>query len=204
MNLKTALSLSILAATACAAEASIVSTSGACIQIGPPASALPGALQASNAWAWDELGGINLVSMPVDLSTNPSTSFAPVPGFLSGQVDSHFVHFDGFPGVTVTGSVTFNQPILGVQYSDGNLDLADGVASAGTAYPTFAAGRGFFNWTGADHISINGNVLTFEMSAADPTMSLETLRVFTRAIPTPGSAMLLGLGALVGGARRRR
>ncbi len=193
----------VVGGAASIAAAGIVSTSGACSQIGAPANALPGSLAANNAWAWDELAGVSLVSMPVDLSTNPSNSFGPVPGLLSTVVDSHFIHFDGVPGMVITGTVTFSDPIIGVQYSDSNLDLSDALASPGTIYPTFMPLRGFNNWTGADYVDINGNVLHFQFSTASPSNNLEQVRVFTRAVPAPGAAALLGLGGLLGARRRR-
>jgi hypothetical protein len=200
MKLASALSLSLLVVSG--ASAGIVSTSGMCTQIGPPVNALPGSLVANNAWAWDELPGINLASMPVDLSTNPSNSNAPVPGFLSGLVDSHFVHFDGVPGMLITGTVTFSDPIIAVQYSDANLDLSDAIATTGTIYPTFMPLRGFNNWTGGDFVDINGNVLTFQLSTVSPINNLEQIRVFT-AVPAPGAGALLAIGGVLAARRRR-
>jgi hypothetical protein len=204
MNAARALSLClVVAGVAALSEASIVSTSGLCTQIAAPANALPGSLVANNAWAWDELPAISLVSMPVDLSTNPSNSNAPVPGFLSGTVDSHFIHFDGNPGMLITGTVTFSDPIIAVQYADANLDLSDAIATTGTIYPTFTPLRGFNNWTGADYVDINGTVLTFQLSTVSPVNNIEQIRVFTRAVPAPGTLAAL-TAACLGLARRRR
>jgi MYXO-CTERM domain-containing protein len=202
MKLSHALSLSLLAALAGVAQASIIGTSGMCTQISPPANALPGALVAPNAWAWNEQTSITRAAMPIDLSTNPSNSGAPVSGFLSGQYDSHFIHFDGQPGMIVTGTVQFSSKILGVQYSDLNLDLSDAIATTGTIYPTTMPMRGFNNWTGADFIAINNDTLTFQFSTVSPINNLEQVRVFT-AVPTPGAAALLGLGGLAAARRRR-
>ncbi|MBZ0170944.1 MAG: PEP-CTERM sorting domain-containing protein [Phycisphaerales bacterium] len=203
--MKTAITLSAclcLAAGALPANASIISTTGMATQIPAPASCLPGALTAFNAWAWDEQQGILLTGMPVDLSTNPSNTFAPVPGSLTTLVDSHFLHFDGVPGTVITGTVTFSTPILGVQYRDAWLDLSDGIASTGTVYPTTLPGRGFFNWTGADFLDINGSVLTFQLTCAGQP-DLEQARIFTHAVPAPASVALLGLGGLIAARRRR-
>lgn len=203
MKLASTLSLSLLVALAAgSAEASIVSTSGMCTQISAPVSALPGALTAFNAWAWNEQTNVSLTSMPVELSTNPSNSFFPIPGLLTANVDSHFIHFDGLPGTVITGTVTFNKPILAVQYRDASLDLSDALVTTGTAYPTTLPGRGFNNWTGSDFVDINGNLLTFQLTCAGQP-DLEQVRVFTHAIPAPGSAALMGLGGLVIARRRR-
>lgn len=202
MKLATCVGLGMSVVVSAAANASIVSTSGMVTQISPPASAMPGALTAFNAWAWNENTNIPLTGMPVDLSTNPSNTFAPVPGLLTANVDSHFIHYDGVPGTVITGTVVFSQPILAVQYRDGSLDLSDGLASTGTVYPTTLAGRGFFNWTGADFIDINGATLTFQMVAIGQP-DLEQVRVFTHAVPAPGSLALLGAGGLLAVRRRR-
>lgn len=198
----TMFALASVAAVALPAAASIIGTTGMVTQIGAPPSAMPGALTAFNAWAWDEATNISLGTMAVDLSTNPSNTFAPVPGFISGLVDSHFIHYDGVPGTVITGTVTFSQPILAVQYRDTNLDLTDALATTGTIYPTNLPGRGFFNWTGSDFIDINGSVLSFQMVGIGAP-DLEQVRVFTRAVPAPGSMALLGLGGLLAARRRR-
>ncbi|MBK7405523.1 MAG: hypothetical protein IPJ41_13050 [Phycisphaerales bacterium] len=204
MKLASMLSLSVLVVLAAgSAEASIVSTSGQCTQIGAPPSALPGALVAQNVWAWDEQAAITLSGMPVGLGTSPSSSFSPVPGFLSGLADSHFIHLDGVPGAIYTGTVTFSGTIMAVQYSDTNLDLSDSAATTGTVYPTTLSLRGFNNWTGSDFVSISGNVLSFQFSTVSPLNNLEQVRVFTRSVPAPGSAALLVLGGLVAARRRR-
>ncbi len=203
MKYATTLSVCLaLAGAALPAAASIIGTTGMITQISPPANCLPGSLTAFNAWAWDENQSIPLSAMPLDLSTNPSNSFTPVPGSLSGLVDSHFIHYDGIPGTVITGTVSFNNPILGVQYSDTFLDLSDAIASTGTLYPTSLPGRGFTNWTGADFIDINGSLLTFQLTCAGQP-DVEQVRVFTRAVPAPGAAALMGLGGLCFARRRR-
>jgi len=204
MKTISALSLCLsVAAVAFPASASITSVGGLVTQIGAPPSALPGALSSFNAWAWDEQQNLLLPPVPVDLSTNPSNSGAPVAGVLAGLVDSHFIHLDGQPGAFITGTVTFSGAILGVQYGDANLDLTDALASTGTLYPTLTPLRGFNNWTGADFISINANVLTFQFSTISPAVNLEEVRVFTRAVPSPGAAALVGMGGLMIVRRRR-
>ena len=203
MKNATTLSLCLsLAAAVMPAGAAITSTGGLVTQIPAPANCLPGTLNAFNAWAWDEQAGITLTGMPIDLSTNPSNTFALVPGFLTGTVDSHFLHFDGLPGTTISGSITFSSNIVGVQYRDLWLDASDSIASTGTIYPTSMPMRGFANLTGADFLDINGNVLTFHMTAPG-LPDLEQARIFTHAVPAPASAALLGLGGLITARRRR-
>lgn len=199
--MKKSLALSVCLGLAASANASIISTTGSATQIVAPASAMPGALTAGNAWAWNEQINASVLGMPVDMSTNPSTSNAPVAGSLSTFVDSHFIHFDGLPGSIIFGTVTFATNIIGVQYNDSFLDMSD-VLGVGTTYPTFSPGRGFQNYSGADYLRVNANVLTFEMTAPG-LPHLNQVRVFTVATPAPGSAALLGLGGLVAVRRRR-
>jgi len=202
MKFTSALSVCLPLAAAITAQGAITSVSGMVTQIGAPLNAFPGSLTAVNAWAWDEQQNVTLPPVPVELSTNASSSNAPVPGIYSGSTASHFIHFDGVPGMVVTGTVTFSQPILAVQYRDNSLDVTDALVSTGTAYPTTLPLRGFNNWTGADFVAISGNVLTFQFSTVSPVNNIEQVRVFT-AVPTPGSLALLSLGGLAVARRRR-
>lgn len=202
MKLRTVLSLSsALVALSPLAHGAITGTSGLCIQISPPFAAVPGALQASNAWAWDEQQNLFLAATMMDLSTNPSGSGSPVPGVIPAQfVDSHFIHFEGVTGTSAIGTVTFATQIIGVQYSGVLLDLTDAVAGTGTIYPTTLPVRGF---SGLGYINIVANVLHFELFPATAPLDVEQVRVFTRAVPAPGAAALLGLGGLAALRRRR-
>ena len=97
------------------ASAAITSVSGQATLLGsPPASCGPGALTGLNAFAWDEQQN-TLQNLVVNETQNPGGSASPVPGFVSGVYDSHFIHYEGIPGViNATGTVTFAQPIVAV------------------------------------------------------------------------------------------
>lgn len=192
-----------VAGLAAAASGTIISTAGMVTQIPAPGNAFPGSLTAFNAWAWNEQSQVPLAAMPVDMITNPSNTSAPVAGNLTALVDSHFIHFDGIPGTTISGSVTFATPIIGVQYRDLWLDFSDPLVTPGTVYPTGFVMRGWSNTTGADFLDVNGNVLQFNMSATGQP-DFEQVRVFTVATPAPGSLALLGLGGLAAIRRRKR
>jgi hypothetical protein len=193
-------SATLLAGTASAA---ITGTTGNITQIGPPASCLPLALPTgAQIFAWDEQQGINVALQPVDLSINPSNSSFPTPGAITTPVDSHFVHFDAIG--QANGTITFNNPIVGVAYSDSRLDLSDFAGAGGTAYPTGTAGRGLFSLPFlSDFVDINGNVLTIKLDTISPVYDFDQIRVFTRAVPTPGSIAMLGAAGLLAARRRR-
>src|SRR5688572_32487336 len=88
-------SASIVAASlvaAAAAQGSITGVGGMATQLfTPPVSAMPFALTGPTLYAWDEQTSVP-VSAFVDLSTNPSSSTLPVPGFVNATVNSHFIH----------------------------------------------------------------------------------------------------------------
>lgn len=203
MKLNGSLSLALASlALAASAQGAITGTTGLVTQIGAPPSAMPGALASINAWTWDEQQAFFLPPMFCDLSTNPSGTGTPVPGVIPGQfVDSHFIHFEGPPGAMVTGTVTFMTQIVGVQYMTPTLDSTDALATTGTIYPT---GFIFRDWDGTGFINVNANVISFDLIPAGPFPGgMQQIRVFTRAVPTPGAAALFGLGALAIIRRRR-
>jgi hypothetical protein len=207
MSLRPAITVSTLlalAAIAPLAGASIVGVTGQATQIGSPASCLPSVLTGPNAYAWDEQQNLNIsAGLLVDMSTNPS--FAPggnTPGVVTGNLDSHFIHFDTLSGNSATGTVTFSGFIVGVMFSDNFLDLSDAPCGAlGTAYPTGFAGRGF-NLQGT--IRIIGPTLFFDLHGHPGAIDPEQVRVLTRHVPASGPLALLGLGGLVALRRRQR
>ncbi|MCC6677583.1 MAG: hypothetical protein IT436_10610 [Phycisphaerales bacterium] len=196
--------LALLGAASPAASAAITGVTGATTFLGsPPVSCTPGSLGGINAFAWDELQGVSL-SIVADMTNNPGVSTSPVPGLLSGPLDSHFIHFDGIAGIPgASGSVTFNGQIVGCMITANGLDITDGPAGAsGTVYPTLFPFRGLATSI-PSIISISANTLTFNLNALSPINEVAQVRVFTR-VPAPGAATaglsLAGLTAL----RRRR
>ncbi len=200
MTTRTLASVAALALTGSLAHASIVSVSGTITQIGAPPSALAGALASFQAFAWNERTNIN-GPIFADETQNPGTSGGAIAGTLSGQFDSHVIHFESLPGVVgAAGTVTFNQPIVGVIFQTTSLDNTDGNCGAlGTLYPTFYPFRQFttsgFNFT--------GNVLNFQINSSFSAPILTEIRVLTHAVPAPGSLALLGLGGALAVRRRR-
>lgn len=191
---------------ASAAQGAIVSVGGQCVQqFVPPPTAVFGTFTGPQAWAWDEQQNRGVSGLPVDLSTNPSASNGtPVPGVISGVVDSHFIHFNDFGG-PINGSVTFNNPIIGVAYNNNFLDVSDAaVGWFGTVYPTGDPWRGINSLPpGGSIVSISGNTIQFHLMVLAGAPDFDQIRVYTLT-PAPGSLALLGAGGLLAGRRRRR
>lgn len=197
-----AAALAALCAGAPHASGAIVGVTGQTQQIAPPPSCVLGALQTFDAQAWDEQTNVPL-NLVVDMVNNPGTSGAAVAGLLNGVYNSHFIHYEGIPGViTATGTVTFNAQIVGVAFSPLTLDATDALAGAGgTVYPTLYPLRGIFS-NPVSSFSINNNVLSFNIHSLAPTAHVVQIRVFT-LVPAPGGgAALAALGLL--GVRRKR
>jgi hypothetical protein len=203
MKNRTAIALSTLALAAAAlpATAGITGVTGMTTWLAvPPAACTPGALTGLTAYAWDEQQNTPL-SLIVDMVNNPGNSGAPIPGPLTGNYDSHFIHFEPIAGaIAATGTVTFNNPIVGVIFRPLTLDSTDVPAgSPSTTYPTLFPLRGI---SGNSFFSILGNTITFTIS---PTAApgLGQIRVLTQ-VPAPATAALFGMGAIACGRRRRR
>lgn len=186
------------------AHAGIVSVTGATTHLGvAPPAANPIALNGVNAFAWDEQQGVFVPPIPVDMLNNPGNSGAPVPGIYSNIVDSHMIHFAPHtaPGFNAVGSVTFAANIVAVIWNDVFLNISDPfVGAGGTAYPT---GNPFRGMSLPSALSINANVLQFNLWGVAGTLDFEQVRVLTERVPAPGSVALLGLAGLVIARRRR-
>ena len=194
--------LAVLALSASTASAAITGVGGQATFLGvAPPSCVPGALTGFTAFAWDEQQNRG-VALNADMINNPANNGTAIPGAIGGIYDSHFIHFEGIPGIIgVQGTVTFNNPIAAVMFLQPNLDASDGpLGSFGTIYPTGLGQRGV---TAASMFSINGNVLTFNLASTSIPNDVEQIRVLT-AVPTPAGASLLALGGAATLLRRRR
>lgn len=183
-------------------NAAITGVSGQTTWLGvSPASCVPGALTGFNAFTWDEQQNAPLFQ-PVNMINNPGTSSSPTPGAVGGNFDSHFIHFEGIPGVIgATGTVSFSQPIAAVIFRALDLDTSDApVGAGGTLYPTTYPFRGL---NAASIFSISGNTLSFNFISQTPTMDVVQVRVLTHPVPAPAGAALLGGAGLIAARRRR-
>ena len=107
------LTLAALSLSAPLTSAAITGVTGATTWLGsPPPSCTLGTLTGITAYTWDEKQNVAL-NLPVDMVNNPGSSLSPIPGGISGIYDSHFLHFEGVPGVIqATGTITFSAPIV--------------------------------------------------------------------------------------------
>lgn len=203
--------LALLAGTAAGA---ITGVSGAGVQIIPPPSVNPGDLESNtDVYVFNEVQDI---SAPFDIDINlvgtPGATAATNPGGPVGQIpfgqfiSSHFLHSDQVgPGfTTLTGTVSFDREILGLQFLDAELDTTDStLGAAGTSYPTFASRRGADWDSGFSElfsISTDGKTLRYTVGTSNV---IDQVRIITRGVPTPGSAALIGLAGLAAVRRRR-
>lgn len=195
------LSASLLIASS--ASAAITAVSGQTTLLGTgPVSCAPGALTGFNAHAWDEQQGVPLTNLPVNMVNNPGTSAGAIPGTLTGLYDSHFLHWEGIPGVIfASGTVTFSAPIDAVIFRTLDLDATDvPLGYQTTIYPTGFPFRDI--GSSGSMFSINSNVLTFNFQIS-PVMGVTQVRVLTQHVPAPGAAAAFGLAG-IGLLRRRR
>ena len=196
-------SFGVLAVASASASAAIIGTTGAAIQIGPPANCTPGFLNGPNAWAWDEQQNRGFVGL-ADMTVNPGVSSSPTPGAIAGVYDSHFLHYEDYSGLPpAVGTVSFNNPIVAVFYmaTTLSLDNTDAPLGAfGTVYPT---GYPFRSLNATSLFSISGNTISFNFSTISPVQEVVQVRVLT-AVPSPAGASLLTFGGAAALLRRRR
>lgn len=198
-RITTIVSAAALIIVASSASAAITGTTGGALQIGPPVNCFPGGLSGLTAFAWDEQTNRGFAG-PADMINNPATIGTAIPGIIGGIYDSHFIHFEGVPGVIgVGGTVTFNNPIVAVMFNQPNLDTSDGLGAFGTIYPTGFPLRGV---SAASFFSIAGNTLTFQLTSTSFTSDIEQIRVLTQ-VPAPGACGLLAATGLLATRRRR-
>lgn len=197
-----AIGLSTLVLAASSASGAIVTTTGNGLQIPAPASCVPGALTGGQiAHAWDELQGVSLSNLLVDMVNNPGASSSPLAGTVSGVVDSHIVHVEDYSGLPpAVGTIVFNNPIVGVIMFNNTLDNTDFLGAGGTTYPTFYPFRDLT--TNNSSFSINANVLSFNLTNLSPVFGVVQVRVLTQ-VPAPGVVSVAGLAGLAVIRRRR-
>jgi hypothetical protein len=150
----------------------------------------------------------NLVAQPGVGGPGPSgyTGCADEGGScsFSQPVDVAFGANGGFTYKdAVTGTITFNAPIVAVIFRNINLDNSDIPAgSPGTVYPTGYPLRGLVN-APVSFVTILGNVLTFDLSTSITVPAIDQVRVITQT-PAPGTAALLGFAGVTCLRRRRQ
>lgn len=193
------------------AHGAIVSVSGQVTEISPPASVVPGALESA-AGAIAFLDAQLVLTADVSLDASGSGTYNSTPLLNGGTislgtpVDSYIVHAD-LPGttgaITHAGSITFDQPILGVQVLTASIDASDAQSTSGTTLPTGVFGRGLELENNPDFVQISADGLTLSFSFFHGE-AIDQIRVFTASdIPTPGTIVIGAVGGLAIARRRR-
>jgi len=199
----TQLAIATLLVSGSLASASIIATTGPINWlVSPPASCQPFLLNGFTGYTWDEKQNVNL-NLVVDMVNNPGSSNSPIPGTINGTYSSHFIHFDpNAAALPISGTITYNAPIVAVIFRNINLDNSDGPAGAlTTVYPTGFTFRGLIA-APSSFVTISGNVLTYNLNTVNPVYNIAQVRVITQT-PAPGSTALLGLSGIACFRRRR-
>ncbi len=210
--------LAAISSIACVgiAQAGIIGVAGDTEWIATPADARLNAITNDKlVRVWNEQQNIELMSsVNVDINGTPGRydGNGDLGDFTIAQsvmASSHYIHFDspGSTSASAKGSVSFDGDIIGVivrgdDRSDGRnrLDQSDWLSS-GTIYGNGITNRGVELSTNEFvEISADRRTLSFSFRISNPG---DYVRVITRAVPTPGSLALAGIGLIVVGRRRR-
>lgn len=185
----------------------IVSVTGQVSLIAPPPSLAIGVYaDKTQAFAMNERQGV-LFSGGFDrylpIVGVAYTTSNLLPGLMPSPtwVDSHMIHFDNrgepSPYPNVTGTITFDKPILAVICSLSNLDASDAVLGApGTVYAAGELSRGISSVVDTFKL-LSPNTIQFTLQNAQ---AMDNIRVLT--VPGPGVGAFGFVGLVL--ARRRR
>ncbi len=178
---------------------SIVSVGGTTLKTSAPAScALDGATHDGGPRVFAERSNVQLSApVTVDVPGKPAklTSAAGLQRTTLGAgrvVSSFMLHADRVAGqtstITRTGSVTFSQPVLGLQVTDPTLTAADAaLGSVSTTYDKTGV-RGLELAADSDWVQISADRLTVTFNAVFNT-GMDEVRVITGPNAAPVAAM---------------
>ena len=204
--MKKILAISLATVATSAAFAQIASVGGQMTEIAKPADAQLNVLESdTEIRVWNEstltLGSDETVDASGAGTYNNNGDLNG--GTISSGtfVSSYMVHFDteSNSSTAYSGSVTFDQKILGIFVKDASLDGSDATFGGGTLFYT-GNNRG---WESAETFTINVTEYTLEVSGT-VSSPMDEYRVITEGVPEPATMSLLGLGAAAIAARRRK
>lgn len=118
-----------------------------------------------------------------------------------GDFQSWLIFFDPSGSQSISGTVTFDNPIAFLYTSSADVNVATAAyrLTSGVTY----AGNSLTGLESADDASFTGNTLSIDWTASDPG---DHVRVLTSTVPEPSTyaLMVAGLCGLFGFSRRRR
>lgn len=134
------------------------------------------------AFGWDEETGVTLGSLVSLVDTNLGVTADTV-------VDSHLIGFDPDIRTSVSATITFDSPILGIIWSTYGLHETDDALGLSTVAYFTPDNLGLEQ---IDTFSVSGNTLTYFTSYANRPGDF--MRVITSAVPEPSAYAMFGLG----------
>lgn len=204
MKLQILAAASALALAAAPANAVITSI---VLNAGPATSSIIAAPADVQTLGGSVFYGFNEVSDVAVANPRPLVQAAPTFPNVATRipagttVSSHFFVFAPGASQTISGTITFNQNVIGIQRAPTSINHADSVQirRQGTSY-ALLTGQGFE--TGDSVTFVNDKTVSFTLSAT--AANRDMFSVIT-AVPEPASwAMMLAGFGLVGFARRRQ
>lgn len=195
------------AALGCSAFGAVVSVTGQVSHIAPPPSLAFGVFaDKTQAYVINERQGVQFSGgvdkyLPTVGVAYTTSNLAPVLLSSSTWVDSHLIHFDNngepSPYPSVTGTVTFDGPIIAIICSLGRLDLSDAALGApGTTYAAGELSRGISSVIDTFKL-LSPNTIQFTLANGQ---AMDDIRVLT--VPAPGVSAFGVIGLFA--SRRRR
>jgi hypothetical protein len=206
MNLKR-LAITAAAVGALHSSAGFAAITGVTGAMTPLGQLLPGTDLRQNAFQSDtqiavfnEFQGALSAPVLVDAEGSAFTSPGVIPA--GTLVDTYLLHDDplGTSPTMLGGTISFNEPIIGVEVLSDTLNLSDPILGVpGVLYDTGGTDRGLELGGGGDSYSISGDSFTFTGNFSTSTY-MDEVRIICAPVPEPstvisGALVLLPFGA---------